>query len=69
MEPNVKYIQELMFRSGWSQAELARKLGMSRAEVNRFFNGHRKGGAKLIGGIVRVFSSEPLEKLFFLDEV
>ena len=39
---NRKYIQKLVFDQGWTQSEFAEKLGMSRAEVNRFFNGKRK---------------------------
>ena len=67
MIPNKDYIQKLVFQRGWSQTEFAEKLGMSRAEVNRFFNGKRKGGTKFAGNVIRVFPSEPLESLFFLD--
>lgn len=65
MVPNREYIQKLMFKQGWTQTEFAGQLGMSRAEVNRFLNGKRKGGAKLNGNIIRVFPDEPIEKLFF----
>lgn len=69
MIPNKDYIQKLVFQRGWSQTEFAEQLGMSRAEVNRFFNGKRKGGAKLVGNIIRVFPEEPLERLFFLYDM
>ena len=69
MIPNKEYIQELVFRQGWSQTEFAEKLGMSRAEVNRFFNGRRIGGTKLAGNIIRVFADEPIDRLFFLQSV
>ncbi|WP_459929036.1 helix-turn-helix domain-containing protein [Desulfosporosinus burensis] len=52
----------------WTQTEFAERLGMSRAEVNRFFNGKRKGGTKLAGNIIRVFPTEPLERLFFFRQ-
>jgi transcriptional regulator with XRE-family HTH domain len=68
MKPNIKYIQSLVFKKGWSQSEFAKQLGMSRAEVNRLFNGRRKGGTKLAGNLIRVFSDEPLEMLFFLTQ-
>ena len=64
---NKEYIQKLVSQRGWSQTEFAKRLCMSRAEVNRFFSGKRKGGTKLAGNIIRVFSSEALEDLFFLD--
>ena len=63
----MKYIQRLMFERGWSQTELANELGLCRAEVNRYFNGKRKGGAKFIGALIRVFPDEPLNKLFFFE--
>lgn len=64
-----EYIQELVRQHGWSQTEFAKRLCMSRGEVSRFFNGKRGGGTKLAGNIIRVFSTEPLENLFFLDRV
>lgn len=69
MIPNRQYIQKLVFERGWSQTEFAYELGMSRAEVNRFLNGRRLGGAKLSGNIIRVFKDQPIDKLFFLDDV
>lgn len=67
MKVNAKYVQQLMFNRGWSQTEFANELGVCRAEVNRYFNGKRKGGAKFIGALIRIFPDEPLDKLFFLD--
>jgi len=64
MKLNKDYIRELVFKQGWSQTEFAEKLGMSRAEVNRFFNGRRTGGSKLVGNIIRVFYNVPMNKLF-----
>ena len=66
MKPNPKYIQSLVFKNGWSESQFAMKLGVSRSMVNRFFNGKRSGGAKFIGGLMKVFPDEPMEKLFFL---
>ena len=67
MKPNPKYIQSLVFKRGWTETEFANQLGVSRSMVNRFFNGKRNGGAKLIGCLMRVFPDEPQDKLFFLE--
>ena len=69
MRVNVKHIRKLMFDNGWTQQEFADVLGVCRAEVNRYINGKRKGGAKFIGALIRKFPDEPLDKLFFLDSV
>lgn len=69
MVPNIKYIQKLASERGWSQTKFAAALGMSRAEVSRLFNGRRRGGMKLVGSLIRVFPNEPLDKLFFLQQV
>ncbi len=68
MEVNIKHVQKLMFDRGWSQTEFASELGLSRAEVNRCFNGKRKGGAKFIGALICAFPQEPIDQLFILDK-
>jgi len=65
--PNKEYIYTLVCNKDWSWAELARKMGVSRAEVSRWLNGRRKGGSKFISGIIKAFPDEPLDKLFFLQ--
>ena len=37
-----KEIQELMTRKGWSQADLARKLGMFESTISRWLRGQTK---------------------------
>ena len=69
MEPRIEYIRELVRVRDWSGSEFARKSGLSRAEANRFLNGKRKGGKKLIGGLLQAFPEEKLETLFFLTNV
>lgn len=66
MEPKLDYIRKLVREHNWSGSELARRMGVSRSEANRFLNGERKGGNKLIGGLLKAFPEESLEKLFIL---
>ncbi len=68
MVPNKEYIISLAKQKGWHDAELARRLGVSRTEISRFVHGSRRGGSKLIGGIIKAFQDEPLDKLFFCSE-
>jgi len=68
MEPRLEYIRQLVRERDWSGSELARRMGISRAEANRFLNGYRKGGKKIISGLIRAFPEENLEALFILPE-
>jgi transcriptional regulator with XRE-family HTH domain len=68
MEPRLEYIRQLVRERDWSGSELARRMGISRAEANRFLNGYRKGGKKIISGLIRAFPEENLETLFILPE-
>jgi transcriptional regulator with XRE-family HTH domain len=67
MKPNIEYIREIMRRKNWTNSQLAMKIGVSRMEVSRLMRGIRIGGKKTIGGLIKAFPDEPLEKLFFLD--
>lgn len=69
MKPNIQYILELVRIKDWSGSELGRRMGISRAEANRFLNGERIGGKKIIGGLMKAFPEETVEKLFILDSV
>jgi transcriptional regulator with XRE-family HTH domain len=67
MRPNIDYIKQLQNEKGWSNAQLAIKMGVSKAHVGRIFSGKRDAGNKVISGIVKAFPNEPLDKLFILD--
>lgn len=69
MEPNLKYIHQLVRERDWSGSELARRMGVSRAEANRFLNGQRRGGNKVISGLLRAFPDEKIESLFILPQM
>lgn len=69
MTPNRTYITKLVNEKGWSDSELARRMGISRAEANRFMKGQRSGGKKLMSGLLRAFPNESIEALFILPNV
>lgn len=66
MQPNKKYIIDLIHKSKWSQNKFAMKAGVSKTTISRWVNGKRGAGAELIAGIIRAFPNEPIDKLFFL---
>ena len=66
MQPNLDYIRQLVMKRKWNGSDLARNMGVSRAEANRFLNGTRRGGKKLIAGLIQAFPEESLDALFFL---
>lgn len=67
MKPNREYILKLVRENDWSGGELGRRMGVSRTEANRFLNGERVGGKKTIGGLMKAFPEESIEKLFILS--
>jgi len=67
MRLNIEYIKQLQDEKGWSNAQLAMKMGVSKAHVGRILNGKRDAGTKVISGIIRAFPNESLDKLFILD--
>ena len=69
MTPNRTYITKLVNERGWSDSELARRMGISRAEANRFMKGQRSGGKKLMSGLLRAFPNESIEALFILPSL
>jgi transcriptional regulator with XRE-family HTH domain len=69
MTPNKTHITKLVKEKGWSDSELARRMGISRAEANRFMKGQRSGGKKLMSGLLRAFPNESIEALFILPSL
>ncbi len=69
MKPNREYILNLVRTNQWSGSELGRRMGVSRAEANRFLNGDRVGGKKVMGGLIKAFPNEPMDRLFILNDV
>lgn len=69
MTLNNEYLKEILERKGWSERQFALKTGLSAATISRILNNKRGAGVKSIGAIRRALKEEPMEKLFFLDEV
>lgn len=67
--PNRDRVLDLVRENDWSGGELARRMGVSRTEANRFLNGNRVGGKKTIAGLIKAFPEEPLEQLFIFPQV
>lgn len=68
MQPKVDRIKELMVGRQWSASELARQMGVSRSEATRLLKGKRKGGNKVIAGLLKAFPEETVDSLFFLPK-
>lgn len=66
MELNLNRLLELVRERDWSGAELGRQMGISRSEANRLLNGKRKGGNKIIEGLLIAFPNETFRSLFIL---
>jgi hypothetical protein len=49
LRPNIEYLNKLKQERGWSNTQLAIKIGISRMEVSRLLRGVRVGGKKTIG--------------------
>ena len=69
MEPQIEHIKELMRSRGWNESKLAKQMGISRSEANRFLGGKRNAGKKIIDGLIKAFPSEPMDELFFLTSM
>lgn len=69
MRVNLNRIKELADEKGWSQAELARKMHLSRAYISRLFSGERIGGKELLGGIMTAFPENDLKEFILGEDV
>ena len=66
VKPNRDVLYALLRERGWSGSELARRMGVSRAEANRLLAGTREGGKKCIGGLMKAFPDVPVDELFLM---
>lgn len=69
MRVNLDRIKVLANEKGWSQAELARKMHLSRAYISRLFSGERIGGKELLGGIMTAFPEHDLKEFILGEDV
>jgi DNA-binding XRE family transcriptional regulator len=63
-ELNIDAIKALQKKYEMSEAELARKAGVSRSCVNRILKGTRKPSFKFISGLKQAFPQYPMENFF-----
>lgn len=67
---NVDAFKQLMMENNLNQSSLARKMGLSRACINRYMNGSRvKPSSKVIDGFSRAFPHHSLTHYFFTPSV
>ena len=57
-------LRAALLKSGMKQAELARKMGVSRAALSRILRGHRSHNSRFIGALKQGFPNLPLEYFF-----
>lgn len=67
MRVDLEKIKELAESKGWTQAELARQMGLSRAYVSRLFSGDRIGGKELLGDLMIAFPDCDLKEFLVED--
>lgn len=65
MRLNTDRLLALAEDRGWSQADLARKVGVSRSAVTRWIAGQRQPGSKTIEKLLKL---APIEVLFDPEE-
>lgn len=57
-------LEERRRRAGWSDADLARNLGMSHASVSRILAGRTQPGPAFIAGALHIFGTRAFAELF-----
>ncbi len=57
-------LRTLINTQGMSQADLSRRLGVSRASVSRILRGKRKPGSDFIAALKTAFPNTPLDYFF-----
>lgn len=61
---NAAALRDLLKKEKISEAELARRIGVSRSCVNRIVKEQREPSSKVIAGIKTAFPHYPLENFF-----
>ena len=63
---DVKQVERYMEIKSWSQAELARKMGISESYLSRILRGERMPGRKFIGSLLQTCKGLEFDDVFFL---
>jgi transcriptional regulator with XRE-family HTH domain len=66
---DVKQVERYMEIKSWSQAELARKMGISESYLSRILRGERMPGRKFIGSLLQTCKGLEFEDVFFFAPV
>jgi len=64
---NTQVLHTMILQHGLTKAELARRMGVSRACVSRILSGQRQPNAVFIANLKRVFPDCSLDAFFALD--
>lgn len=65
---NLEKLQEYMETKGWSEPDLAEKIGVSRVQVYRVLRGQRAPGNEFIAGLLSSCREMGLNDLFIFEE-
>jgi transcriptional regulator with XRE-family HTH domain len=65
---NIQKTIEYMEQKGWSEADLAEKIGVSRVQVYRVLRGQRAPGNEFIAGLLNACRELGLNDLFIFEE-
>lgn len=61
--------EEYQFKEGWSDSELAKKMGVNKTQVWRVKGGHNNPGRDFIAGALKAFPQASFDELFYLPGV
>lgn len=65
---NIQKTLEFMEQKGWSETDLANKIGCSRVQVYRVLRGQRAPGNEFIAGLLSACREMGFNDLFIFDE-
>jgi len=61
--------EEYQKMEGWSDSELAKRMGVNKTQVWRVKEGHNNPGRDFIAGALKVFPEASFDELFYLPGV
>jgi len=67
MRLNATIVRNLCSRCGWSQNELAKRMGVSKGALSRAINGKCGAGRKMLSRLLRVFPDETVASIVVLE--
>ncbi|WP_044649217.1 helix-turn-helix domain-containing protein [Paenibacillus terrae] len=65
---NIPKTQQYMKEKGWSEADLAEKIGVSKVQVYRVLRGQREPGNEFIAGLLSACREMGLNDLFIFEQ-